>query len=46
MNGGSVSGNTAETGVGGGIYIDDTSMLHQYGGSISGNSPDDIFQET
>jgi PKD repeat protein len=46
MNGGSVSGNTAETGVGGGIYIDDTSIFHQYGGSISGNSPDEIFQET
>jgi hypothetical protein len=46
MNGGSISGNTVESGSGGGIYIDDTSTFNQAGGTVSGNSPDNIFQET
>ena len=46
MNGGSISGNTVESGSGGGIYIDDTSTFNQAGGTVSGNSPDDIYQDT
>jgi PKD repeat protein len=46
MNGGSISGNTVESGSGGGVYVDDTSTFNKTGGTVSDNSPDDIYQET